>query len=205
MALLRAQADAIVIGAGTFRVARRHQWSPGGLVPEAAQDFDAYRALLRAPAAERAPLYVLTASGRLDPAHVALSEPETRVTVLTTETGASRLEGSLPSAVEVLALGNRNELDPAEVVRRITRRSGGLILCEGGPHLLGAFTRAGLLDELFLTVAPQIAGRDEQERRLGLVEGFAAFPQEAPRLTLYSLRRAGDHLFMRYRRGEPGS
>ena len=49
MALLRAVADAIIIGAGTFRTARSHQWSPGGLVPEAAAAFDELRASLRGP------------------------------------------------------------------------------------------------------------------------------------------------------------
>jgi riboflavin biosynthesis pyrimidine reductase len=199
MALLRAQADAIVVGAGTFRVAHHHQWSPGGVVPDAADDLDALRALLRGPAAERAPLYVVTASGRLDPTHVAFTAPETRVAVVTTTVGASRLEGTLPLTVEVLALEDGGEVDPLELVRLITRRSGGLILCEGGPHLLGELARAGLLDELFLTVAPQIAGRDEDERRLGLVEGFAARPDEALRMQLHSLRRARDHLFIRYR------
>jgi riboflavin biosynthesis pyrimidine reductase len=201
MALLRAHADAIVIGAGTFRVAQHHQWSPGGVVPDAADEFDQLRSLLRGPAAERAPLYVVTASGRLDPTHVALTAPETRVAVVTTAAGASRLEGTLPEAVEVLAPGDAGGLDPVEVVRLIASRSGGLILCEGGPHLLGTFARAGLFDELFLTVAPQIAGRDAEHRRLGLVEGFAAAPDEAPRLQLFSLRRARDYLFLRYRRG----
>ena len=67
MALLRAHADAIVIGAGTFRIARTHQWSPGGLVPDEADAFDALRATLRGPGCERAPLYVVTASGHVDP------------------------------------------------------------------------------------------------------------------------------------------
>ena len=205
MALLRAHADAIVIGAGTFRIAHHHQWSPGGVAPDAAEDLDGLRALLRGPAAERAPLYVVTASGRLDPTHVALTAPETRVAVVTTAVGASQLEGTLPATVEVLALEDDGALDPLELVRLITRRSGGLILCEGGPHLLGAFARAGQLDELFLTVAPQIAGRDEDLRRLGLVEGFAAAPDEALRMQLHSLRRAQDHLFIRYRRGQPAA
>jgi riboflavin biosynthesis pyrimidine reductase len=34
------------------------------------------------------------------------------------------------------------------------------VLCEGGPHLLGEITRAGLLDELCLTITPQLAGDD---------------------------------------------
>ena len=82
----------------------------------------------------------------------------------------------------------------------VAERSGGLLLCEGGPTLLGELARAGLVDELFLTVAPQLAGRDDAHRRLGLVEGFAATPEEAPKLELHSLRRAREHLFLRYRR-----
>ncbi len=67
MALLRALADAIVIGAGTFRTARSHQWSPGGLVPEAAGAFDELRALRPRAAAARAPLYVRHGVGRARP------------------------------------------------------------------------------------------------------------------------------------------
>jgi riboflavin biosynthesis pyrimidine reductase len=198
MALLRAEADAILIGAGTFRVAHSHQWSPGGLVPDEAAAFDAHRAAARDGAVERAPLYVVTASGVVDPGHAAFIAPETRVSVLTTEAGAAALDGVLPSHVDVLALGTRATVDPAAVVECIAARSGGLILCEGGPTLLGELLRAQLVDELFITQAPQLAGRDELHRRLGLVEGFAATPDEAPSLQLHSLRRAGDHLFLRY-------
>jgi riboflavin biosynthesis pyrimidine reductase len=200
MALVRAVADAIIIGAGTFRVARNHQWSPGGLVPEQATAFDELRTRLRGPGCERAPLYVVTASGRLDRSHVALTSPETRVSIVTTDAGAARLAGSLPPEVEVISTGGRAEVDPDALVHLVAERSGGLLLCEGGPHLLGDLERAGLVDELFLTVAPQIAGRDVEHRRLGLVEGFAATPDAAPKLELHSLRRAHDHLFLRYRR-----
>jgi riboflavin biosynthesis pyrimidine reductase len=204
MALLRAQVDAIVIGASTFRVARNHQWSPGGLVPDEADAFDALRALLRGPGSERAPLYVVTASGRVDAAHAAFTSPQTAVAVVTTGAGAARLGGSLPSQIDVLVLSGDGKIDPAELVAVIQARSGGLILCEGGPHLLGRLARANLVDELFLTVAPQIAGRDEQFRRMGLVEGFAATPDEALQLRLHSIRGAGDHLFLRYDRRPSG-
>jgi riboflavin biosynthesis pyrimidine reductase len=200
MALLRAHADAIVIGAGTFRTAHSHQWSPGGLVPGEDASFDGLRAALRGPGAERAPLYVITATGDLDPRQAALAAPETHVTVVTTTPGADRLEPMLPSHAELLALGDGPRVDPATAIRAVAERSGGLILCEGGPALLGELARAELLDELFLTVAPQLAGRDAGDRRLGLLEGFAASPEEAPRLELHSLRRARHHLFVRYDR-----
>jgi riboflavin biosynthesis pyrimidine reductase len=198
MALLRSEADAVVIGAGTFRIARSHQWSPGGLVPGEDAAFDAHRAALRGGTVERAPLYVVTASGDLDPAHAAFTAPETRVSILTTNAGAGVLDGVLPPHVDVLALGAGATVEPAAVVSCIADRNGGLILCEGGPTLLGDLLRARLVDELFVTQAPQLAGRDELHRRLGLVEGFAATPDEAPRLQLHSLRRGDDHVFLRY-------
>jgi len=79
-----------------------------------------------------------------------------------------------------------------------------LILCEGGPHLIGELLAARLLDELFLTVAPQLAGRDEATQRLALVEGTAFAVATAPWAALRSARRSGDHLFLRYRIRPPG-
>jgi riboflavin biosynthesis pyrimidine reductase len=197
MALLRSLADAVVIGAGTFRVARSHQWSPGGLVPDAAAAFDELRLTARATR-ERARLYVVSASGEPDPAHPAFAAPETPVTVLTTGGGARRLAGRLPCAVGVVSLTEGPALPAALIVAHVAAASGGLILCEGGPSLLGSLLAAGLVGELFVTVAPQLAGRDPEHRRIGIVEGFAAPPDEAPRLALHSLRRADDHLFLRY-------
>jgi riboflavin biosynthesis pyrimidine reductase len=194
MALLRALADVVVIGAGTFRVARNHQWSPGGLVPEHAGAFDAFRLAVRGTTT-RAPLVVVTASGSVDPAHVAFTAPETAVSVLTTEHGAARLRGRLPAGVELVVAGPGSAVEPARVLELVEP---GLVLCEGGPTLLGELLRARLVDELFVTLAPQLAGRDGGHPRLGLVEGFAAAPAEAPRLGLHSIRRAHDHLFLRY-------
>lgn len=57
-----------------------------------------------------------------------------------------------------------------------------VILVAGGPQLKGNFFAEQALDEQFLTLAPQIAGRDEQVARPGLVLG----------------KRAESHLFLRY-------
>jgi riboflavin biosynthesis pyrimidine reductase len=83
-----------------------------------------------------------------------------------------------------------------EVIRGTGAR---LALCEGGPHLFGDILRAHLVDELFLTMAPQVIGRDATDHRLSLVEG-ASFGGGLGRwATLSSIRRAGDDLFLRYR------
>jgi riboflavin biosynthesis pyrimidine reductase len=76
--------------------------------------------------------------------------------------------------------------------------AGKLILVEGGPHLLGAFYAEHLLDEQFLTLAPQIAGRDVGDQRLSLVMGQAFAPRRPLWGTLTDLRRGSSHLFLRY-------
>jgi riboflavin biosynthesis pyrimidine reductase len=63
--------------------------------------------------------------------------------------------------------------------------------------LFGQLLRANLVDELFLTVAPQVVGRDEAARRLSLVEGVS-FGGQGRWASLASVRRAGDDLFLRY-------
>jgi len=77
------------------------------------------------------------------------------------------------------------------------------VLSEGGPSVLGSFLRDGLVDELFLTLSPRIAGRDAGSgaRRLGLVEGQAFAPSALPEANLLSLKRHASHLFLRYRLG----
>jgi hypothetical protein len=75
---------------------------------------------------------------------------------------------------------------------------GGRILVEGGPRLLGDFYAGRLVDEQFLTLAPQIAGRDAGDRRLSLVMGRMFAPGKTPWGTLIDARRGGSHLFLRY-------
>ena len=75
---------------------------------------------------------------------------------------------------------------------------GKLILVEGGPRLLGDFYAERLVDEQFLTLAPQIAGRDAGDRRLSLVMGKTFAPRNALWGTLIDVRRGSSHLFLRY-------
>jgi riboflavin biosynthesis pyrimidine reductase len=68
------------------------------------------------------------------------------------------------------------------------------LLCEGGPHLNATLFGEGLVDELFLTIAPTVAGAGES---LTIVEGHAL--PEAIDLELLTAHEAGGHLFLRYR------
>ena len=65
---------------------------------------------------------------------------------------------------------------------------------------IGRFEQDALkrLDELFLTLAPQVAGRDASAERPGLVEGRIFAPDTPVWGELVEVRRAGEHLFLRY-------
>ena len=73
-----------------------------------------------------------------------------------------------------------------------------VILVEGGPRLIGGFFAEQRLDELFLTLAPQIAGRDDSVERPGLVAGKTFAPEDPLWGRLVGIKRGGSHLFLRY-------
>lgn len=57
----------------------------------------------------------------------------------------------------VLAAG-RDRVDPAEVLQALAGMGHRVVLCEGGPTVLGEFMAADRLDELCLTIAPVMGG-----------------------------------------------
>src|SRR5688572_10133102 len=59
-------------------------------------------------------------------------------------------------------------------------------------------TRGQRLDDLFLTLAPQVAGRDGVMERPGLVIGKRFAPEHPRWGTLAGVKRGASHLFLRY-------
>lgn len=155
---LRAQADGILVGAGTVRIERY-----GRVTKTAELQAKREREGLRVDALA----VIVTRSGNLPDDLPLLAEASDSV----------RLIGD-PAAglAELRAAGIRS------------------LLCEGGPHLNATLFGEGLVDELFLTIAPTIAGAGES---LTIVEGQAL--PEAVALELLSAHEAGGHLFLRYR------
>ncbi len=198
MALLRCLADVVVVGAGTLRVGRRQVWNAAHLQPALAGAFAAWRSELRLT--PQPTTIVVTASGDLDAKHAGLNAPDVPVIVLTTQAGAARLASlTFSPNVRIEAVGKGSRV-PAGALLEVIRGTGArLALCEGGPHLFGDILRARLVDELFLTLAPQVIGRDATNHRLGFVEGTSFGGGHGRWATLSSIRRAGDDLFLRYR------
>jgi riboflavin biosynthesis pyrimidine reductase len=194
MGLLRSLADVVLVGAGTMRAAPKHRWVPGHVSRAFAGDIAELRSRLGLPPQPQTA--IVTASGDIDLGHPGVSDPAVPVLILTTDQGAGRMTRHAPH-VEVFSFGSRPPT-ATDIVDVLARRGAGLVLTEGGPHLMGQLVSAGLLDELFLTIAPQIAGRDGNAPRLALVEDAAFTVDSAPWFDLAELRRNGDHLFTRY-------
>ena len=199
MAILRAVADVVVIGAGTLRGSTSHRWTAEHVQPRLAGVLaDWRRAMGLAP---HPTTVVVTGSGEIPTSHAGLNDPNVPVIIATTPLGADRLRhrGGLPGNVAVESTGKGAPLMGEDILGIVTRLGARVVLSEGGPHVLAGLVGADLLDELFLTLAPQVVGRLGDER-IGLVEGIALAPADARWHELASVRRSEHHLFLRYRR-----
>lgn len=192
MELVRARADAILVGAATLRAARRHRWEAGELV-----DWPAFAALR---ASEERPLLpalvILSATGVL-PAATALALPRS-LFLITTSHGAERALATHPQLT--CLVGADNQIDLPAAFATLRQRYGiRTLLSEGGGRTYGTLLFTQLIDEVFLTLSPIIVGNPSPPAppRPGLVEGVGFAPQHPPRLRLISLRRTGDMLFQR--------
>ena len=144
MALLRACADAVLIGSGTVRAHPNNKWTAEAAFPALAPDFGELRRRL----------------------------------------------GMRPQP-EVVVPSRRDDL--ASLIAELRERGCRRILCEGGPTLFGALLADKLVDEVFVTLSPLLAGRG-----LSLVEGVELLPEKRVAGTLAGVRRHGSHLFLRY-------
>jgi riboflavin biosynthesis pyrimidine reductase len=208
MGLLRASADAVIVGSGTLQaVGPQGSWLPESVYPAAKDLYRRYRTeVLRKP--EYPLVVIVTGTGRLDLASAVFHTPRTRVLILTTEQGKQRLSQSGSEAlasVEVKALSTAEmRISPSAILSLLRKEAGvELLLHEAGPTLFGeflagGFMAGGFIDELFLTVAPQIAGRVAAHPRPGLVANVQFSPATAPWWKLLSAKSAADYLFLRY-------
>lgn len=184
MRAVRAAHDAVLNGAGTLRAER---------VDPRVGPARAARRVARGARPE--PLaVVLTRSGDLPLDRRYFRYPEVeRVILAGARLPAERREAL--AAVGRLLLAPGAEPDPAWALRTLREACGvRRLLVEGGPALNGALIAAGLVDEIFWTLAPKLVGGGE---RLTMVEG-PALPA-MPRLSLVSTHLHEDELFLRYR------
>ena len=198
MGILRAVADVVIVAAGTLRAEPRHLWTAEHIAPHFAAAYAETRAAL---GKRQPPLTVLvTAEGALDLSLPVFQSGKTDVVIATNEQEAVDLRARrLPAHVQVLGLPGERTVSVRGLLDAVQRLGPSeIILTEGGPHLMGGFLAEQCLDELFLTLAPQVAGRRDPTRRPGFVSGQEFAPAQPLWSTLVDVRRGGSHLFLRY-------
>ncbi len=183
---LRERMDAVMAGAGTVRVERY-----GRIIAKAsARAARVQRGLSPEPLA-------CIVSGRLSlPLDTPLlCEPEARVAIVTSS--AASLPPT-PAEVEYVRAGRDGELDLALALRELRERFGvQTLLCEGGPHLNTQLLLAGLVDELFLSLSPKLAGGEDATGEALRILAGASFAEPAE-LQLLSALENESNLFLRY-------
>jgi riboflavin biosynthesis pyrimidine reductase len=184
--LLRSLADVILVGAGTVRAEGYGPHNPNSHQRNA-------RAERGQP--PTAPLAVVTASGQLPPDSALFAAPEQTTQVITSASAAERTRDRLGSSAEVLVVGDE-EVDLGQTVRQLGDRGARVVLCEGGPALLGGLLSLGLVDEMCLTVSPMLLGDHVRMLPAG------ALPAPVD-LVLASWQEYRSHLFLRYVMNRP--
>jgi riboflavin biosynthesis pyrimidine reductase len=168
---LRAEADVVLHGAGTVRADPLSARVPGELVAQRVA-----RGLTPQPLGA-----IITRSGNLPEKHPYY---ESATVIYVTS------ERSVPVDAPLVEVCHVQSVE--QVVRDLCRRGARRVLCEGGPTLNAALFEAGLVDEVFLTIAPKLVGGAEP---LTIVKGgsFGTLVLE-----LRSLVEVEGELFLRY-------
>jgi riboflavin-specific deaminase-like protein len=178
---LRERVDAVFTGTGTLRAEgygrlvpdpeRRRRRAASGLSPE--------------------PLAcVITRSGNVPTEIPLFNDPDSRIVVFTPT--AIDLSG-LAAHVDVVRL-DPGQLTLTTMLRRLRADYDvRALLCEGGPTVFGALLQESLVDELFLTISPKLAGGGTEP---GVTSG-PELPELQPLRPVWALERDGS-LFMRY-------
>ena len=177
---LRTLADAVLIGTGTLR-AEGYARLVGS---------EQRRARRQAAGQAADPVAVLLSRGLDLPWDAGLFAAAEQPVLVYTAEGA---EGGPPETAAPVEVVRLPDPTPAAALADLRSRGVTALLCEGGPTLNSSLLGAGLVDELFLTIAPVLTGEAEAIR---IVEG-GELPEALRARPVWVLRARGE-LFLRY-------
>lgn len=188
---LRATADAVMAGARTVDL------NPINLGPGAAK----FRRLrLKRGLSEFNLRVSVSGSGSINPRAEVFKHRFSPIIVLTTQRMSASSRRRLLPLVDEIKICGRRKINFRAALRWLRKKwDVKRLLCEGGGELNDALFRAGLVDELYLTVCPNIFGG----RCAPTIADGTGFPTLAnmTRLKLKSARRVDDELFLAFVRG----
>jgi 5-amino-6-(5-phosphoribosylamino)uracil reductase len=216
MDLLRAHADAIIMGVNTLvEETLNAPGLNGGRGPVYRIEEESLRDLRGKLGHKREKVVFVTASGTIDPRAYRVFDGDLMdAMILTTAVGAKRLRDR-SAQVTLIVAGQDKTIDLQLAMGRLRKEMGiERLLCEGGPTFYGSMSRAGFIDEKFVTVSPVEIGLLVppeqglaplgQGNQLNLRPTTFMYPgftkENAPWYRWMSCRRVDDHQFNRYRR-----
>lgn len=179
--ILRKRCDVLVVGAQTVRTdgwralrlsSDRVEWRRGNGLPD------------------HPVMAVVSRGGELDLGTPLFTDAPVRPLVIVPEDLDPDRVKELSAVADVIAAGTGG-VDFAAAFAELRERGLRQILCEGGPHVFGEITAAGLVDELCLTVSPHLAGA-------GSGRIIAGPPSPLRRMHLAHCLHANGNLLLRY-------
>jgi riboflavin-specific deaminase-like protein len=183
---LRATADAVMCGARTVDL------SPATLGTGGAK----YRRLrIKRGLREYNLRIIVSGSGTVNPNAEIFKHRSSPIIILTTERASASSRRRLIGLADDVKICGKTEINFRSAFRWLRRKWGvKRLLCEGGGELHGALIRAGLVDELHLTISPRIFGG----RTSPTIADGAGFQKlaDAAKLKLKSSRRVSDEMFL---------
>ena len=181
--LLRRPAHVVLVAAGTVRT---EGYGPMRLDAPSV----AWREAAGLPSQ---PVFAIV-SGKLDldPASPIFTDAPVRPIVITTASSPTGKRTALAEVADIILAGD-DELDAVALVTQLTQRGLTHVHCEGGPRLFGTLLAADVVDELSITISPQLEGGDASR----IVSGDLP---ETRRLRLASVLESDGTLLLRYER-----
>ena len=182
---LRATADAVMCGARTVEISR-------SILGTGGEKFQKLR--LKRGLAEHNLRVIVSGSGSLDPQTKIFKNKFSPIIVLTTKRVSAKKLKLLRSLADEVKVFGETVINFRSALRWLRAKWGvKRLLCEGGGELNDALFRAGLVDEINLTICPKIfGGRTAPTIADGL--GFQKLTDPA-KFELTSLRRKKSELF----------
>ena len=181
--VLRSLTDMVLVASGTMRA---EHYGPA-VLPEAVQAARRARGQTEVPA-----IAVVSASCDFDFDAPFFTGAVERPVILTAGSSASDDRARAAEVADVLIVGD-DLVDLRAALDELGKRGARTVLAEGGPTLNGELARAGLLDELCVTLAPLLASGDAKR----IIAGSMLDKLEA--LRIRSICEQDGYLFLRYR------
>lgn len=185
---LRATADAVMSGARTVDSAKINL-GPGGI------RFQKQRRS-RGLATHNLRI-IVSGSGSIDPRAEVFKHDFSPIIILTTERASAKQLARLRRLATEVKICGAQELDFLAALLWLRQKWGvKRLLCEGGGDLNDALFRAGVVDELHLTICPKIFG-GRSAPTIAAGKGFLNLAA-ATKLELKSARQVGPEMFLIY-------